>query len=186
MDKASLLKIQAEKLTDLNALKNKLFSVVAHDLKSPMYALRTMFQNVRQNNLTAKEIKELIPHVNNDLDYTISLMENLLQWSKSQMEALVIQRTQVNIFQMIAEVLQLQHLQIKAKEIDIAVKDTNAVYVMADMEMIKLVLRNLISNAIKFTPQKGSISIGINEHNTFVEVYVQDNGEGISEEALKK
>jgi signal transduction histidine kinase len=185
-DKAKLLKIQTEELTELNSLKNKLFSVISHDLKSPMYALRKVFQNVQQHDLSAKEIRELIPHVNNDLDYTISLMENLLQWSKSQMEAHVIGSSKVNISLLITEVLQLLQLQAEAKKIYIKTKNNVPVYVLADKEMISLVLRNLISNAIKFSPQQGIISIGINKQHSFVEVYVQDNGIGISTEALKK
>jgi signal transduction histidine kinase len=151
-----------------------------------MYALRKVFQNVQQHHLSAKEIKELIPHVNNDLDYTISLMENLLQWSKSQMEAHVIESSQVNVSQLINEVLKLLHLQAEAKQIYIETKNISPVYVLADKEMINLVLRNLVSNAIKFTPQQGSISIGVNEQHSFVEVYVQDNGTGMSTEVLKK
>ncbi len=185
-EKAKLLKIQTEELTELNALKNKLFSVISHDLKSPMYALRKVFQNVQQHNLSAKEIKDLIPHVNNDLDYTISLMENLLQWSKSQMEAHVIESSKVNVSDLINEVLKLLHLQAEAKQIYIETKNDEPVYVLADKEMINLVLRNLVSNAIKFTPRQGSISIGVNEQHSFVEVYVQDNGTGISIETLKK
>jgi signal transduction histidine kinase len=185
-EKAKLLKIQTEELTELNALKNKLFSVISHDLKSPMYALRKAFQNVQQHNLSAKEIKDLIPHVNNDLDYTISLMENLLQWSKSQMEAHVIESSKVNVSDLINEVLKLLHLQAEAKQIYIETKNDEPVYVLADKEMINLVLRNLVSNAIKFTPRQGSISIGVNEQHSFVEVYVQDNGTGISIETLKK
>jgi len=185
-EKAKLLTIQTEELTELNTVKNKLFSVISHDLKSPMYALRKVFQNVQQHHLSAKEIKELIPHVNNDLDYTISLMENLLQWSKSQMEAHAIESSQVNVSQLINEVLKLLHLQAEAKQIYIETKNIAPVYVLADKEMINLVLRNLVSNAIKFTPQQGSISIGVNEQHSFVEVYVQDNGTGMSTEVLKK
>ncbi len=184
-EKANLLKIQTVELTELNTLKNKLFSVISHDLKAPMYALRKVFQNVQQHDLSAKEIKDLIPHVNNDLDYTISLMENLLQWSKSQMEAHVIESSKVNVSQLITEVLQLLHLQAEAKQIYIEIKNNKPVYVLADKEMINLVLRNLVSNAIKFTPQKGSILIGVNEQPSFVEVYVKDNGTGISIESLK-
>ncbi|MFN2439925.1 MAG: sensor histidine kinase, partial [Chitinophagaceae bacterium] len=179
-EKAKLLKKQTEELIELNTLKNKLFSVISHDLKSPMYALRKVFQNVQQHHLSANEIKELIPHVNNDLDYTISLMENLLQWSKSQMQAHVVKSSEVNVSQLITEVLQLLHLQAAAKHIYIETKNNEPVYVIADKEMINLVLRNLVSNAIKFTPPQGNISIGVNEQHSFVEVYVQDSGTGIS------
>jgi K+-sensing histidine kinase KdpD len=79
--------VQTNELTELNNLKNKLFSIISHDLKLPMYALRNLFSNVQQQSLPADEIKEMIPDVVHDLNYTISLMENLLQWAKSQMQA---------------------------------------------------------------------------------------------------
>ena len=85
--KAALLEDQTNKLTELNSLKNKLFSVIAHDLKAPLYALRNLFRNVQLYDLPGDEIKLLVPEVINELTYTTGLMENLLQWAKSQMQA---------------------------------------------------------------------------------------------------
>ena len=86
-EKAALLEQQTIELTELNSLKNKLFSVISHDLKTPMYALRNLFANVQQYDLSAEEVKSLIPDVVNDLNYTTGLMENLLQWAKNQMRS---------------------------------------------------------------------------------------------------
>jgi len=92
----------------------------------------------------------------------------------------------VDMKKSIHEVLQLLHLPAKAKQIKI-IDDTPAcIYSHVDRDMISLVLRNLISNAIKFTPEKGSIAIGVHEHPSFIEVYVKDSGAGISKEALQK
>ena len=85
--KATLLETQTQQLTELNSLKNKLFSVIAHDLKAPLYALRNLFRNVQLYDLPGDEIKRLVPEVINELTYTTGLMENLLQWAKSQMQA---------------------------------------------------------------------------------------------------
>src|SRR6185437_2413865 len=78
--KAALLEERTQQLTELNSLKNKLFSIIAHDLKSPLYALRNLFTNVRVYDLPGDEIKHMIPEVLNELTYTTGLMENLLQW----------------------------------------------------------------------------------------------------------
>ena len=78
---------QSQELKQLNTLKNKLFSVISHDLKAPMYALRNLFDDMQKQNMPAQEIKSLIPDIKNDLNYTVGLMDNLLQWSKSQMQA---------------------------------------------------------------------------------------------------
>jgi signal transduction histidine kinase len=184
-EKAHLLTHQKEELSELNALKNKLFSVIAHDLKTPMYGIRNLFRQIEHLQLSPAEMQRFVPEVVKDLNYTVSLMENLLQWSKTQMEAHVVQRRPVSVEQLIEEAVQLLHLQAAAKKIHIASTSNHSINVMADKEMISLVLRNLLSNAIKFTPAGGAITIGANACDSFVEIYVQDTGTGISQEALQ-
>ncbi|HEY1113484.1 MAG TPA: HAMP domain-containing sensor histidine kinase [Chitinophagaceae bacterium] len=185
-EKARLLKMQTEELKELNTLKNKLFSVISHDLKSPMYALRNLFRNVQQYNMAAHEVKALVPEVLNDLNYTIGLMENLLQWSKSQMNAHKVAKEEVDISGQIEEVMYGLRLQAEAKQITIEHQVEGPVLVCTDRDVVNLVLRNLLSNAIKFTPQGGSIYLGANDMGAFVEVYVQDTGLGMNKETLKK
>ncbi len=183
---ASLLEKQTEELTELNALKNKLFSIISHDLKAPMYALRNFFGEVQQNHMPASELRNMIPAVVNDLTYTTSLMDNLLQWSKAQMQSNAVYPQRVDIGKSIEETLQLLHRQSETKQITIESENREGVFGFMDKDMLSLVLRNLISNAIKFTPENGNIKIGVNENCTIVEVSVQDNGTGISPEAMKK
>lgn len=185
-EKANQLEKQKEELADLNAFKNKLFSIISHDLKSPMYALRNLFQNMHQYDLPAEEVKGLVPDVLKDLNYTTSLMENLLLWAKSQMQADVVYLQDINIGHLVNDVANLLRLQLEAKKIYTQVLVQEDVFVCADKDMIHLVLRNLLSNAIKFTPEKGHIEIGFNDLHSFVEIYVHDSGVGISEEALNK
>lgn len=185
-ESASLLQKQTQELTELNALKNKLFSIISHDLKAPMYALRNFFGEVQQNNIPARELKKMIPGVVNDLTYTTSLMDNLLQWSKSQMQSDAVYPQKVDVGNLISETIQLLNRQSAAKQILIETDAAEGVFGFMDKDMLSLVLRNLISNAIKFTPEKGKIRIGMHENCTIVEVYVQDSGAGISPEALKK
>ncbi|GGA96526.1 sensor histidine kinase [Puia dinghuensis] len=184
--KAALLEEQTHQLTELNTLKNRLFSIIAHDLKSPLYALRNLFRNVQLYDLPGDEIKILIPEVVNELTYTTGLMENLLQWAKSQMQAESVKPQLLDISRITKEVLQLLRLQADAKHIYICSKMERPVYVYADRDMINLVLRNLLSNAIKFTPESGSIQIEAREMRSYIEVLVQDTGTGISPEGLRK
>jgi two-component system sensor histidine kinase/response regulator len=185
-ENAALLKKQTEELTELNSVKNKLFSVISHDLKTPMYALRNLFRHIQQHNMPAKEIKTIIPDVVNDLNYTTGLMENLLQWAKSQMQADNIRPQIIDISLLIEETFHLLHLQAEAKKIHTSFRSDNNVFISADRDMISLVLRNLVSNAIKFTPESGSVSIGVHTLENYVEIYVKDTGLGIDEEALEK
>ncbi|MDP4151073.1 MAG: HAMP domain-containing sensor histidine kinase [Bacteroidota bacterium] len=185
-EKAALLETQTRQLTELNTLKNKLFSVIAHDLKAPLYALSTLFRNVQQYDLPGDEIKVMIPEVVKELSYTTGLMENLLQWAKSQMQAEAIRPQVLDIGKITQEVLQLLRLQAEAKHIYVTSKIDRPVYVYADKDMINLVLRNLLSNAIKFTPAEGHISIDAREDRSHIEVSVEDTGTGISPSDLKK
>jgi two-component system, sensor histidine kinase and response regulator len=185
-EKAALLEGQTHQLTELNSLKNKLFSIIAHDLKAPLYALRTLFHNVQVYDLPGEDIKLLVPEVVNELTYTTGLMENLLQWAKSQMQAESVKPQVLDIAGVMKEVLQLLRLQADSKHIYINSKLERPIYVYADKDMINLVLRNLLSNAIKFTPEQGSIYIEAREERSHIEVFVQDTGTGISAEGLQK
>jgi signal transduction histidine kinase len=141
---------------------------------------------MHQQNMPAEDMKTLVPDILMDLNYTIGLMENLLQWSKTQMQANSVKAEEVDVSKTISEVLQLLRLQAEAKQIYIETKNQTPIFVHADKDMVNLVLRNLLSNAIKFTPQQGTIEVGVNQLSSFVEVYVQDSGTGISKEALEK
>ena len=177
---------KAKELSELNSLKNKLFSVIAHDLKSPMYALRNLFSQMQEQEIPTREIRTMIPDVVNDLNYTTGLMENLLQWAKSQMQSETINPQPNDLLQLTAEVINILHLQAVSKKITIQNHIKKPFPVFADRDMVHLVLRNLISNAIKFTPQKGEINIRIVENGSSVKLSVQDTGIGISEEEMRK
>ncbi|MEO6611470.1 MAG: HAMP domain-containing sensor histidine kinase [Chitinophagaceae bacterium] len=185
-DDSILLQQQTTELGELNALKNKMFGIISHDLKAPMYALRNLFRNVLEKKMSAAELKDSVPDILNDLNYTVGLMDNLLQWAKAQMEANLVNPQEVNIEESIHEVLMLLNLQAKSKRITIESHSTPGLLGYIDRNMNILVLRNLLSNAIKFTPEDGTISVGTCEHYSFIEIYVKDSGMGIGPEAMKK
>lgn len=182
----TLLKGQTSELTELNALKNKLFSVIAHDLRSPMYALQNLFSNIQQYDLPAEEIKSMVPGIVNDLTYTTSLMENLLQWARSQMQADAVRPDMTDISKMISTVIASLRLQAEAKHLKVVCSADAHIYAFADKDMISLVLRNLLSNAIKFTPPHGLITIGAHSMEACIEVFLEDTGVGIHPEAIAK
>lgn len=186
VQKARLLEEQATSLDEHNKVKDKLFSIISHDLKSPMYALQNIFSNAQKLNLSAKEIKAMIPDVVNDLNYTTALMENLLQWAKWQMQSNIIHPELIDVNRLVNESVRLLHLQAEAKKIKIETKADLLVCAWADRNMVSLILRNLLSNAVKFTPEQGHIVIGTNESSSSVEVYVQDSGMGVSKDEISK
>ncbi|HEV7621482.1 MAG TPA: HAMP domain-containing sensor histidine kinase [Flavisolibacter sp.] len=185
-EKAKLLQKQTTELSELNSMKNKLFSVISHDLKAPLYALRNLFRGVQQYDVPPEEIKLFIPDVVKDLNYTTALMENLLIWVKSQMQINVLHAQMLEVSELVKEATDLLRLQAHNKEIVIESLIDRPVYIYADKDMISLVIRNLLSNAIKFTPTRGIIQIGIVEKQTSVEVFVKDTGVGMEPEVLKQ
>src|SRR6201991_1163599 len=155
-----LLQQQTDELTRLNAFKSRLFSIIAHDLKSPIYALRNLFRNMQLYDLPAEEIKDMVPEVVNELTYTTSLMENLLLWARSQMQTDAVKPQMIDISALMTEVSRLLRLQADAKKIMIKLEADDEIIAYADKDMVNLILRNLISNAIKYTPDEGCIDVG--------------------------
>jgi len=185
-ENAALLEKQTKELTELNVLKNKMFGIISHDLKAPMHAIRNLFSDVQEKKISASYLKKLMPEVVNDLNYTVGLMDNLLQWVKTQMQSEVVYLQRVDIGLLLEETVQLVRLQAERKQIKLEISVREEVYGIMDREMISLVLRNLLSNAIKFTPEKGTVSAGVKANRSLLEVYVQDTGTGIGHDALQK
>lgn len=177
---------QASELRDLNNLKNKLFSVIAHDLKSPMYALRNVFHNIEKYDMPAEDIKAMVPEVMKDLNYTTILMENLLQWAKTQMQTLDVALTSVNIKDVANEVYNQLRFQAEQKNIRLINNIKKNMFVTGQQDMLQLVMRNLVSNAIKFTSSEGCVQIGAEYVRDNVEVYVKDSGIGMAPADLQK
>jgi two-component system, sensor histidine kinase and response regulator len=184
-EKAVLLEHQTKELAELNQVKNKMFSVIAHDLKTPMYALRNLFVNMQQQQMSAKEIKELVPGIINEMNFATSLMENLLVWARDQMKNASAKPEELDMAMMVTDVFKLLRLQAANKKIKLISKIESPAECYADREMVNLVLRNLLSNAIKFTPPDGYVTITatLSEHS--IRVNVADTGIGISQENIR-
>jgi two-component system, sensor histidine kinase and response regulator len=120
------------------------------------------------------------------LNYTTGLMENLLHWVKSQMNASNISPGELDMEEIVAEAVQVHQLQAKTKKISIKKELDPPLQAYADRDMVTLVLRNLLSNAIKFTPEKGKIIIRVKTESAFCRVSIIDNGVGMDREALTK
>ncbi len=175
---------KAAELGELNSLKNKLFTVISHDMKTPMYALRNLFGSIQQLKMSGAEIKAIIPDVVTDLNYTTGLMENLLHWVKSQMNSASVSPQPIDLGQVANEVINVQQLQASSKRIVIACEIPQQSIAYADRDMVTLVLRNLLSNAIKFTPDRGRISIRLRPDGPSWKVSVVDSGIGMSAETI--
>ncbi len=177
---------QKEELAELNQLKSKMFSVISHDMRTPIYGLSNLFKSVQQYDLPAEDIKQLVPEVVKNLQYTTDLMENLLQWAKSQLRGESLQPRLIDLCRLTTTVSNGMKLQAERKQISVEIRLPEEALIYAEKEMIEAVLRNLLSNAIKFTPPGGRVMVAVRHNGEKVEVQVQDTGLGMTPEVRSR
>lgn len=172
----------------LNAQKDKFFSIIAHDLRSPFTSLLGFTEYLTQylDRLSKQEIRDYATNIQNSAKNIYKLVENLLQWSRLQTNRIEFDPMQMNITALINSTIELFKNNAKEKRIEIINECQERYKVLADMNMVETVLRNLISNAIKFTEPGGKIIIDAFPADGFIEVMVMDDGKGISEEDIDK
>lgn len=182
------VKAQNDELEDLNATKDKFFSIISHDLKGPLNSL-TSFSGLLMNHtssLSTEEIQMLAKDLDKSLKNLFALLENLLQWSRSQTGNIEFTAEEFDLTEMLNENKKLLDKQAENKKIDIEVKNTKPIKVKAHLNSITTVIRNLLSNAIKFTDEGGQIKMGVVvESNQYV-VKIADNGVGMPKDVASK
>jgi len=180
---------QAKELKKENVLKDRLFSIIGHDLRSPLSAIKMQLDFILRGIINPKDenfINKTVHNLNATTDEAFNLLDNLLGWAKSESGSLSIIKENVNIRKLVDQCVRLQKLALETKNIELQITISENTLVYADMNMVKTVLRNLLSNAIKFTPVAGNISISEQLEKEFWNVSVSDSGVGISEEDLVK
>lgn len=174
-------------LNDLNATKDKFFSIVAHDLKNPFNTLIGFTEMLVKKLVTMnqQEIDEMHEVIYNAALRGYTLLENLLEWSRTQTGKIKCNPERVSIYDMINDNILLHKANAKEKNIELYSKVEGGIYVLADAYMIKTVVRNLISNAIKFT-KKGGVTVNADIVDKMVNVRIMDTGIGIPEDYIDK
>lgn len=181
---------QTEELRKTIMGRDKLYSVIAHDLRSPMGSIK-MVLNMLILNLPTQtigdEMYELLTMANQTTEDVFSLLDNLLKWTKSQIGKLKVVYQDINLVEVIEGVSEIFNMVAGLKKIKIVLDvSTDRVEVRADIDMIKTVIRNLISNAIKFSNEGTNIVVSLTEEDSMAVVSVKDSGCGIDEENQKK
>jgi signal transduction histidine kinase len=177
-----------EQLKDLNANKDRFFSIIAHDLRNPIAGFLNLTEILTNNFdvFSGKESKEFIDVMNQASKQLYNLLENLLQWSRAQTGSLTYEPQFVPVKKMVDETIDALMINIENKQIKLNVNVDNKTVVFVDENMITTVIRNLISNAIKFSHPEGIITLRCNSLDKFVEFSVIDQGVGIPKEAQDK
>lgn len=177
---------QNAELGSLNQVKDKIFSVISHDLRSPLAILEGMLFLLRDNKLERHQFQESIGELWRDMKNTAYMMDNLLNWASSQMKGFRVKADDFEITSIFNREFELLQTLSSQKEVHLTHQILKPVMVYADPDMVKVVLRNLISNAIKFTPAGNSIHISGQIKGAFLEICVQDTGIGIPEKDQHK
>tara|TARA_R110001583_G_scaffold74459_1_gene206299 strand:- start:3436 stop:5295 length:1860 start_codon:yes stop_codon:yes gene_type:complete len=167
--------------------KDKFFSIIAHDLRNPFGSLRTLSEYLQNNeDLTKEEIKEFAEIIHTSACQGYDLLENLLEWSRSQRGNINWQPQEFDLVGTIESNIRLIQANIHKKQININFKAEKTHYVFADKYMIDTIIRNLLANAVKFTYMNGNIDITIREQAELYCVSIKDDGKGISKDNQTK
>lgn len=167
-------------LKEANDSKTRLLSILSHDLRSPLNSIQGFLEMLIDYDLSTDERTFMQRSLLNETKNTQVMLYNLLTWTKSQMEGGVkANLTSVNLQEVVSACLAVQTTAALEKSIVISAVVDPDVDVIADLDMLKLVIRNLINNAIKFTPSGGQIVIYCHADSGFARLYVEDNGMGI-------
>ena len=181
MEHQEEIKQRSAELEQLNQVKDKFFSIISHDLRSPINALLGILNLLDKQNLKPEEFSRLTKELRVQFNHTKTLINNLLDWALLQMDKLKTQPENVELRPLVDENFKMLS-SLHVKEVALLNQIAPGTCVFADLNMVNLVFRNLILNAIKFTEAGGQITISAEESGAMYTLAVADNGVGISPE----
>ncbi|CAM4394440.1 PAS/PAC sensor signal transduction histidine kinase [Pedobacter westerhofensis] len=178
---------QAEELQKLNQLKDRVFSIMAHDLRGPLLNVTEVLKMMSDDMISPEEFKFLSPKLTKDISYTADLLENILHWSRSQLKGYSINRDYCDMKALVSSEISYHMKSATDKDITITHSLQDDLTAFADLLMMQMVVRNLLSNAIKFCHSHCFIDVSAAclDHN-FISICIQDTGVGIAEENIKR
>jgi signal transduction histidine kinase len=182
------INVQNGQLQELNATKDKFFSIISHDLKGPLNSL-TSFSGLLINHtdsLSKQEIQMLAKDLDKSLKNLLALLNNLLAWARAQSGNLDTSPENLNVQEMVYANAELLQRTAENKEITLKTKVPAHLHAYADKNQMNTVLRNLMSNALKFTNTGGTVQVEVSEWQDAVEIAVTDNGIGMPQEVINK
>lgn len=178
--------LQADKLMKTNAAKNQIFNIISHDLKSPLENLNMLMDLSKSDTISEEEFKEYIKKLGKKSETMLFTLNNLLTWSKSQMDGLYTNSTELKLMSFLEAERPFYKELADPKNIDLNIECNNSILVKVDQDQLRIVLRNLVNNAVKFTNENGKIEIKAEEKGDIVDISVNDNGVGIEPEDIDK
>lgn len=175
---------RTEQLTKSNTVKERFIQIVSHDIRAPLGNLKSLLPLVEEGEISKVDASRIFKKIEVNLDGSLDMLDELMEWTKTTSEAKSkIYRERINIIDLIEETLMLFEQVAVKKEIELVFKKTqDQLYVNSDRNAAKVILRNLVSNALKFTDKSGKVTIGFEAKGSRVEVSVADTGIGIPDQ----
>ncbi|MFZ1517835.1 MAG: PAS domain S-box protein [Ignavibacteriaceae bacterium] len=178
----------SEELKETNAAKDKFFSIIAHDLKSPFHGLLGLTRMIVEeySSMSESEVKSYLQIIKESTESTYKLIENLLEWSRLESGKMKYNPALQNMFMIVEDTRILLNQNARMKNINLRNKLGHQSFIWGDDTMLQSLVQNLISNAIKFTPNGGSIEISEKQFDSYIEYTVSDTGVGIKDSDIDK
>ena len=180
------LTIQAQQLQQANELKSKLFSIIAHDLRSPLNTLEGLLELLSLDGLTHEESVILYKDLTKQLNGLQSTLANLLQWAKSHLSGIVPQKELCEVRVLVEDEINLLQVLATTKQLILSNEVPTTAQLYADSNQLRTIFRNLLANAIKFTQNGGKVAVKAIVLASHVEIQVEDSGIGMTKEQLEK
>jgi signal transduction histidine kinase len=177
---------QKEALDDLNHTKDLLFSVISHDLRSPFASIMQTIELIRSGDIDEAEQIILIDDFYKQVNLVNNMVNNMLVWANSQQKGINIEKNSLNITGVVDEILSVSGFLAKNKHINIQHIHNGDQMVIADQNHLKIIIQNLVGNAIKFTPEGGIIIIHYTQDEVYRAIHVKDSGIGIPAAKMNK
>lgn len=184
VEQKQIIESQSEKLKVLNSTKDRLFSIIAHDLRRPLSSLKGVMQLLDNEFISKEEFKQLSKRLQENVDNVHGMLENLLLWSLSQMDGIKPNIKAFDLNFVVDETVVLFKEVFTQKNIDLTSNSNINFQALGDEYQIRTVLRNVLNNAIKFTPENGQILIESKVEKNFINLKISDTGIGIPKEEL--
>ena len=181
-----LVSAQKEELEEMGKVKDKIFSIVSHDMRAPVNNLVAFSSILEEGQVSQEKLVLYIEQIKGTLDHTSTMMENLLNWAASQMQGFTPVTEEVSLAPIIENVHKGMEPSLQKKNIAFVNKVLDEILVTGDRNMIELIIRNLLNNAVKFTEENGRIEVNIQQLADSIQLDVKDNGVGLSESKLKQ
>lgn len=177
---------QNQRLEEENQMKDKLLSIISHDLRHPLVNTKSILDLINLKLVSQEETETLLEQLEGQYVHSLTLLDNLLFWIRARMKGVKVGRTCISMHQMINGLIEEHRVQQQHKQIEVCNRIDEGLKWLAEKEMLKIVFRNLLSNALKFTPPGGKIFFSSVMNEACASILVRDTGVGISREVLKK